>query len=97
MSCDVLDHVTIEIRSNKARVTLQLDESTRDVGTTVGQGVSKKVEGIGTIKNQTNCYQYVCTCLATILTSQIKEEITENHAELCGCAKRCNKFVSNQS
>jgi len=28
MSCDILDHVTDEIRSEKARVTLQLDEST---------------------------------------------------------------------
>jgi len=28
MSCDVLDDVADEIRSNKARVTLQLDEST---------------------------------------------------------------------
>ena len=28
MSCDISDHVAGEIRSNKARVTLQLDEST---------------------------------------------------------------------
>jgi len=28
MSCDILDHVEDEIRSNKARVTLQLVEST---------------------------------------------------------------------
>ena len=28
MSCDILDHVTDEIRSNKATVTHQLDEST---------------------------------------------------------------------
>jgi len=27
MSCDILDPVADEIRSNKARVTLQLDES----------------------------------------------------------------------
>jgi len=38
MSCDVLDHVADEIRSNKASVTLQLNESTRNAGTTVGQG-----------------------------------------------------------
>jgi len=28
MFCDISDHVAGEIRSNKARVTLQLDEST---------------------------------------------------------------------
>jgi len=28
MTCDILVHVADEIRSNKARVTLQLDEST---------------------------------------------------------------------
>jgi len=28
MSCDMLDHVADEIRSNKAGVNLQLDEST---------------------------------------------------------------------
>jgi len=28
MSCDILDYVADEIRSNEARVTLQLDEST---------------------------------------------------------------------
>jgi len=43
MSCDILDHVADEIRSNKAKVTLQLAESTRDTGMTVGQGGSKKV------------------------------------------------------
>ena len=38
MSCEILDHVAYEIRSNKARVTLQLDESTRDTGEMVGKG-----------------------------------------------------------
>jgi len=28
MSCDILDHVADEIQSKKARVSLQLDEST---------------------------------------------------------------------
>jgi len=37
MSRDILDRVADEIRT-KARVTLQLDESTRDARTTVGQG-----------------------------------------------------------
>jgi len=47
VSCDILDHVANEIRSNTARVTLQLDESTRDAASTVRQGGSKKVEGNG--------------------------------------------------
>ena len=36
MSCHILDHVADEIGSNKARVTHQLDESTRGARTTVG-------------------------------------------------------------
>jgi len=35
MSCHILDHVADEIGSNTARDTDQLDESTRDAGTTV--------------------------------------------------------------
>jgi len=60
MSCDILDHVADEIRRNKERVTLQLEESTRDARTTVGQdeGSSKKVEGNGNLQKQTNRYQY---------------------------------------
>jgi len=38
MSCHISDHIADEIGSNKARVTHHLDESTRDVGTTIGQG-----------------------------------------------------------
>jgi len=38
MLCDILDNAGDEIQTNKARVTLQLDESIRDAGTTVGQG-----------------------------------------------------------
>jgi len=53
MSCDILDHIADEILSNKARVTLQINESTRDAGTMVGQGGSKNVEGNANLK-QTN-------------------------------------------
>jgi len=38
MSCDIFYHAADEIRSNKPRVILQLDESTSGAGTTVGQG-----------------------------------------------------------
>jgi len=71
LSCDILDHVADEIRSNKARLTLQLDESTRDARTAGRQGAIKKLRAIETYKKHTNHYQYVCFCSATILTSQI--------------------------
>jgi len=34
-----------------------------------------------------------CFCSATMLTSKIIPEITENHTEDCGCTESCNKFV----
>jgi len=52
MSCDILDHVTYEIRSNKARVTHELDQSIRDAGTTVGQRAIKKLRAVETYKNK---------------------------------------------
>ena len=52
-----------------------------------------------TCKKQTNRYQlaYDCFCTATTLASKIIAELIENHYEFCGCANRCNKFVSSRS
>jgi len=77
MSCYIVDHVADEIRSNEARVTLHLDESTSDAVTTAGQEAVKKLRAKETYKKQTNRYQYVCFCSKQILTSQIIAEIIE--------------------
>jgi len=41
--------------------------ASRDAGTTVGQGGSKKFRAMQTYKKQTNRYQYVCFCSATTI------------------------------
>jgi len=45
--CHILDYTADEIRSNKARATRQLDESTREPEQRQG---SKKVEGKGNVQ-----------------------------------------------
>jgi len=49
-----------------------------------------------TYKKQTNVTKYACFCSATMLTSKIVTQITENHSESSGCTNSCNKFVSSR-
>ena len=63
----------------------------RDAGPTVGQGGSK-VKDNGTNKKQTNRYQYVCFCSATILTSQIIADIFKKILNLVARIAAINLF-----
>jgi len=57
---------------------------TRDGGAAVGQWGNKRVECSGNLKKI--IANYACLCSATMLTSKIITEITENHSEFSGWA-----------
>jgi len=51
----------------------------------VGQRSVKVLREMQTYKKQKIIHQYVCFCLATMLTTKIITESVEIHSECCGC------------
>jgi len=72
--------------------------TTRAAGAAVGLGGAvKQLRAMETCQKQKIATKYVCFCSSTMPTSKIITKFLENHFELSGCPKSCNKFVSSQS
>jgi len=68
----------------------------RDAGAAAAQESGKRVEeGDGNLHKLVANYDFFCS--ATMLTTKMISEITENHSEISGCANSCNQFISSRS